>query len=210
MRLTYAIAISCYLLTGCAQRPNPVQWPEERLLGKGIPAFKAPIEPVEVKQNEPILNHDGDLTLQAAFTASLLHNPELKIFAWEIRVKEAQALQASMLVNPEIEVEIEDFAGSGSASGFDNSETTILFSQLIELGQKRQKRVRVGELNQDLAAWDYEAARLQVLTSVASTFIETLALQQQVEFGDSHSRAIPPIIYRNDTSTAPAGGETLE
>jgi cobalt-zinc-cadmium efflux system outer membrane protein len=78
-----------------------------------------------------------------------------------------------------MEVEVEEFGGTGDTSGFDTAESTLLFSQIVELGAKREKRTRVAELDQDLAAWDYEAARLTVLADTSRAFIEALALQKR-------------------------------
>jgi len=122
----------------------------------------------------------GELTLREAFAATLLNNPTLASRSWEVRVREARALQAGLMPNPELGVELEEFAGTGDTAGLDAAETTVLFSQLIELGQKRRKRTRVAALDQDLAAWDYESARVAVLAETASAFIETLALQKRL------------------------------
>ncbi len=119
----------------------------------------------------------GEITLAEVFAASLLNHPKLARYKWQVRVREAQTLQASFLPNPEIEFEVEEFFGSGASSGFDSMETTLLYSQLIELGQKRQKRITAVQLNQDLATWDYEAARVSVLAGVARVFTEILSLQ---------------------------------
>ena len=80
---------------------------------------------------------------------------------------------------PEIEIEVEEFGGSGDLSGFDSAETTVLFSQLIEFGQKRQKRLNTAQLNQELATWDYEAARVSVLADVSRAFSNLLLLQER-------------------------------
>jgi cobalt-zinc-cadmium efflux system outer membrane protein len=57
-----------------------------------------------------------------------------------------------------MQIEVENFAGSGEFQGFQSAEITIHLSQLIELAGKRGKRVRVAALERDLTAWDYEAA----------------------------------------------------
>ncbi len=121
----------------------------------------------------------GEITLADAFAASLLNHPKLARYEWQVRVREAQTLQAGFLPNPEFEIEVEEFFGSGDSSGFDSAETTLLYSQLIELGQKRQKRTTAIQLHQELATWDYEAARVSVLADVARVFTEILSLQER-------------------------------
>jgi cobalt-zinc-cadmium efflux system outer membrane protein len=97
-----------------------------------------------------------------------------------VRAREAKTLQASLLPNPEFEAELGEFGGSGDRSGFDGAEATIQLSQLIELGGKRAKRVRLAAIETDLAGWDYEATRLDVLADVSKTFVEVLAAQERL------------------------------
>jgi cobalt-zinc-cadmium efflux system outer membrane protein len=120
------------------------------------------------------------VTLTHAQALALLHNPRLAAFGWEVRAREAQILQAGLLPNPEVGVEVENFAGSGALRAFNGTEITILLSQLIELGGKRGKRVRVAALESTLAAWDYEATRIDVLTQVTQAFVEVLSAQERV------------------------------
>jgi len=53
-------------------------------------------------------------------------------------------------------------------------------SQLNELAGKRQKRTCVAALERDLVAWNYEAARLEVLAQVTQGFVEVLSAQQRL------------------------------
>jgi cobalt-zinc-cadmium efflux system outer membrane protein len=109
-----------------------------------------------------------------------MHNPELATFTWEVRAREARTLQAGLAPNPEIGVEFEDFAGTGDLRGIDGAEVTVALSQVIELAGKRQKRTRVAALERDLAAWDYETARLDVLTRVTQAFVGVLSAQERL------------------------------
>ncbi len=182
------IALSCLstvAIVGCGGAPRAVTWPEARPWGADLPSYRAPRHPIPTDEDaRAFAEPGGQLTQHDAFAAALLHNRDLATFAWDVRIREARALQASLPPNPEIELELEEFGGTGDASAFDAAETTALFSQLIELGQKRRKRTRLAELNQDLAAWEYETARVRVLTSVARAFIATLVLQQQTELAN--------------------------
>ncbi len=122
----------------------------------------------------------GVITLSQAIALSLIRNPQLRAFSWEVRAREAQTLQAGLPPNPEISFELEDFGGTGSVEGFDGTETTILLSQLIPLGGKLSKRRKVESLNTDLAQWDYETIRLNVLTQTALNYLNVLAAQDQL------------------------------
>ena len=123
----------------------------------------------------------GEVTLQHALALALLENPKLRSYSLEVRAAEARVLQAGLLPNPEIELGIGEFGGSGSRSGLKSTETTLQFSQLIELGRKRAKRRRVAIFEGELAGWDYESARLDVLAETTMAFIDLLAAQRRSE-----------------------------
>lgn len=122
----------------------------------------------------------GELTLRGALALALLHSDELASFAWSVRVAEADQLQASLTENPELETEFENFGGSGEFRGGDVLETTIFLGQLVELGGKRRKRMKLASLDSQLAGWDYEAQRLAVLTEVTKHYAALLASQRQL------------------------------
>ena len=135
-----------------------------------------------VKAPHPLPAGEGEniLTLRQALALALLQNPELAAFSWEVRAAEARTLQASLRPNPELGLEVENLAGSGAFQGVRSTQTTIRLSQLIELGGKRSRRLRVAALERDLTAWDYETKRLDVLTAVTQAFVEVLRAQERL------------------------------
>jgi len=120
------------------------------------------------------------MTLQQAQSLALMKNPGLAAFSLEIRAKEAQAVQAGFLPNPEIGFTIENFGGSRDLRGFQGTETTIQIGQMVEMGGKRLKRRYAATLERDLANWDYEAKRADVLSEVTKAFIEVLTAQERL------------------------------
>lgn len=125
------------------------------------------------------------VSLRSAVALALLHSPELAAFAWETRAREARVIQAGRLPNPVFGALVEDIGASPSASGAATAQnvqpqTTLQLSQLIELGGKRTARRDFAARTRDLAAWDYESARIQVLTRVTHDFIDVLAAQEMV------------------------------
>lgn len=123
----------------------------------------------------------GVLTLPEVIANVLLHNPELQAFSYEIRAREARALQEGLRPNPKLSITPQDFWGSGSLGGFNGMENTAMLSQVIELGGKRMKREKAASLKRDLAQWDYETRRMEVLTRVVQDFTDVLAGQERVK-----------------------------
>ncbi len=121
------------------------------------------------------------LTLWEALSLSLRHNPGLNAASWKIRAHDARAHRVGLLPNPKLRVSLEDFGGNGNHRGYNVAETTLMLSQLIELGGKRMKRRRLAGTERDLTIWDYEAERLQVAMTTMQAFIQVLADQARVE-----------------------------
>jgi cobalt-zinc-cadmium efflux system outer membrane protein len=158
-------------LAGLAQAP--ASYP----LGRELPAFEAPARPAGPAElpAEPT----GALRLADALAAALRRNPDLAADAYEVRAREAALVQAGAFQNPILSVEVEDFAGSGEFRGFDSAQTTVLLGQLIELGGKRAGRIGIATAARDLAAWDYEVRRIDVLVRTAAAFVDVLAAQER-------------------------------
>ncbi len=169
------------ILCGCASSPTDTNWPEPRPLGEKLPAYRASQDTETDGIKISILEPSEVLTLYQALALALMHNPDLAVFSLEVRAGEARVLQAGLLPNPELECELEDFAGKGERRDFEALQTTISLRQLIPLGGKISKQTKVASLERDLAAWDYEGKRLEVLTKVSVAFTEVLSAQEQLK-----------------------------
>ncbi len=124
-------------------------------------------------------NPTGAITLKQALALGLLQNPELAASFWAVRAAEARLIQEGLLPNPEIESSMENFGGSKDLSGFDGAETTIQIKQKIELGGKREKREQIAALGKNIAHWDYESKRLDVIADISKSFWDVLAAQEK-------------------------------
>jgi cobalt-zinc-cadmium efflux system outer membrane protein len=131
-----------------------------------------------------ITEPNGIITLRRALALTLMNNPELKVFSLETRAAQARELQAGLWPNPELEVEVEEAGGAGDRSGFDAAETTIQLSQLIELGDKSQKRKKVASFEKQLANLDYQNKRLVIFSEAAKAFILVLKAQEKLQLSN--------------------------
>jgi len=130
---------------------------------------------------DPVFNFGGNpVTLQKAIDLAIEHNPVLNASRWERRAMDGRVIQAGLLPNPEIEAETENFAGSGVYNGFDAAETKVELSQLIELGGKRAKRSVYATLGRDLAQWDVEVTRADVVARATLAFMNVLFAQERL------------------------------
>ncbi len=181
--LVLLFVFSAISLSGCMfnvhpnpKKPNPI---DNTLTS--TPSFR-PNETDQVSENAQ--ETTGVLTLGESLSLALMKNPALAAFSWEMKARDAARIQAALLPNPELNFEIENFAGSSPLQGVDQAETTISLGQLIELAGKRSKREQVASLNRDLAGWDYETLRLDLFTEVTKSFIEVLGDQKKVALSE--------------------------
>ena len=169
---------------------------EARPLGRDLAVYRPADTESGPAQPRAIDNPTGPISLRDALALALLQSPELATFAWEVRAREARILQAGRVPNPVISVLVEDVGRSTgfiSAGGSIQPQTTIQFSQVIELGGKRTARTSVAALTRDLAAWDFETARIDVLTRVTQAFLDVLASQEAVELAEETTRVVEQV-----------------
>jgi len=121
----------------------------------------------------------GRITIRDAVRRALTHNAAVKAAFYEMEAREGEAAQSSSRKNPELLLEVENFAGDKDKSGFDAAEETLGLAQTIELGDKRVKRLQAANLDTSLAGWDFETTRVRVATQTAQAFVDVLSSQQR-------------------------------
>ena len=122
----------------------------------------------------------GPLTFSEAISRALEHNPSLRVFAYRQRALGGRRDTAALRPAPELQLELQDLGGTGSARGFDRAEATLALSQVIELGGKREARVGVVNARQQAVAIQEKAQELDVLATVARRFFAIAAAAEQL------------------------------
>lgn len=128
----------------------------------------------------PFQEPAGDITLAQCLEWAARENPGLKALRFEIRAHEGWVEQAGLSPNPELGFEAENFLGTGEFQGVEGLEATIQVSQLIELGGKRGRRIRVAEAEREQAQIAYEQSRGDVLYETGAAFLSVLAAQERL------------------------------
>ncbi len=121
------------------------------------------------------------LTLRDALGAALNQHPDLRGFEFRYKAAAAVRDQASQRPAPELAISLDNFAGSGALSGFDETETTLSLSQVIELGGKRDARIAVADAGYAAMDTERKAAQLDVLAEVTRRFIDVAELEELVK-----------------------------
>lgn len=115
-----------------------------------------------------------NLNLATAIERTLLLSPRLQQFPYQQRALEAQKLQAGLPPNPQLQADLENVLGTGNSRGLAGAELTLSLSQLIEMGDKRQKRVDLVDAQSSQLQQQFERQRLDTLSDVTAKYLQAL------------------------------------
>ena len=180
------MALGLGFLSGCGEsvatdsRPGPA--PAASIVSS------EPAPTIEPAKPDEFVEPEGPLDLPEAMALSLLRHPELRMFSTDVRIAEARRLQAGLRPNPELEVEVENFGGTGPRGAFDGAESTVRLSQEIETAGKLAKRKQVATLDTQLADWDYRSKKLDILAQVRAAFVRAWIAQEQLTVAEDQVR----------------------
>lgn len=164
-------------------------------------AEQKPIRSSENTAESAVPEESGSLTLAKALALTLQGSPDLQSFSYTMRVAESRHIQAGLRPNPEISIAVEDVFGSGEYSGGRQAQTTLLLSQVIELGGKRSSRQELASAVQAQLQDEYEIKRVEVLSDVTDQFIRTVSEEQLLKLAkraeDLAQEALKNIEKRN-------------
>lgn len=121
------------------------------------------------------------LTLAEALARASATSPTLLVAHAEIAAAEGRARQAGFRPNPEIGLAVENFAGTGTFTGLDGTESTLSVGQRFELGGKRGARQRAAEAAIDTARLRLAVTRVDLLRDVRNAYAEAYADGRRVE-----------------------------
>ncbi len=124
------------------------------------------------------------LELPRVLSIAIEKNPALKAARGSCKARAGELIQAGLRPNPEFSIEVENFGGVGSRSGFRGTETTLKVSQLIELGSKRSARKLVASMERRLAEEEYRVTALAILAQVEQAFWAALAAQKRYRLSE--------------------------
>lgn len=137
---------------------------------------------VAAQRPEELPSHGGTgaLTLSQAVAEALARSPDLALAAPVLRAATARLEQAGLRPAPQLLLELEDFAGSGAFKGTESAQTTLALSQILELGDRRGRRVDAARAGLELLTVEQQARALDVLAEVSRRFIHVAADQDHL------------------------------
>ncbi|BCX51061.1 MULTISPECIES: TolC family protein [Comamonas] len=114
------------------------------------------------------------ISLQAALALAMEHNPGLRAAAQALAASEGALIQSRARSNPELAYSQED-------TRRETRSMTLQWNQSIEIGGKREARMKAAEHGRELARAELEAAQAGLRADVRTAFANVLAGQQRVQ-----------------------------
>jgi cobalt-zinc-cadmium efflux system outer membrane protein len=128
--------------------------------------------------------HAPSITLQEAVSRALANNPSIKASRIDADIEQARRDALALGTPYKLQAGIENFAGSGTTSGFDVSETTLQLSKTLELGKKRQHRTELGNAQLGLAQLEISIGKLELVAEVSRRYVALLRQQEQIDLSE--------------------------
>ncbi len=154
----------------------------------------------------PIFASETPLTLSKAIEKTLSNNPQLKQF--ELKKKQLSTSQEVGKLRPalNLDLEVENFEGSGNFEGFDSAEQVLALSSVIEMGGKRRSRVKVAESLIEQFDLDQELQTIDLLGNLTRLFISTISISEKIILAEQsvrlHTKLLQTVQNRVDKGIA--------
>lgn len=116
------------------------------------------------------------ISLEQALRLTVERNPELVAFGHQLIAQQGRVQQSSLAPNPTLDVEIENFAGTGPLKGLDGPETTVSLQWVLERG-KRNGRTEVSNAEMSLLQADALVRRVDEAAETAHLYLNCLEYQ---------------------------------
>ena len=98
----------------------------------------------------------------------------------EVAAAEARIVQAGYRDNPELSLEVENFAGTGELRGVRSLETTLAVNQRLDLGGRRSARLGSARAALDAQKLRLAIARADLALSVREQFARAVAAREKL------------------------------
>ena len=147
------------------------------------------------------------LTMNEAVDRAVAGSPALGAERAAFSAAEQQAQLDGLAPPMTVGGEMENFAGTGEFSGFDDTEFTLRVGKTFELGGKREARAALGATKVALQGNDFERRRLDVATRAKHRFLDVLAQQARLTLAEQESalarETLEAVAYRVKRGASP-------
>lgn len=155
--------------------------------GPPAPPAAASDLPLLVPREAPL---PATLTLEQALEEAEARSPAIIAARAAVEAAEGRLRQAGFRTNPEVSVEVENFAGTGALSGLRRTESTVALNQRLDLGGRRPARVGVARAELTAQQLRLSIARADLAQGVREQFARAVAARERLQLAqESEARA---------------------
>ena len=151
----------------------------------GTPASSSPVGPPAPVQLPAVAPRTGplpaQLTLPQALEEAAARSPAVVAAEREVSAAEARLRQAGYRNNPELSVEVENFAGTGALRGLRSTEITTAVNQRLDLGGRRTARVGVARAEVRVQQLRLAIARADLARTVREQFARAGSARERLD-----------------------------
>lgn len=120
------------------------------------------------------------LTLAQALDEASARSPAVVAAEADVAAAEARIRQAGYRSNPEVSLELENFAGTGELRGVRALEATLAVNQRLDLGGRRSSRVEAARAELTVQQLRLAIARADLAQSVREQFARAVASREKL------------------------------
>lgn len=180
--VTVAAGVAAVSLTLAAPLPAQVGNPATPQVGRPMSGpLMAPPAPAEILPAVPRTGPlPADLNLVQLLEEAGARSPAVIAAERDVAAAEARVRQAGYRNNPELSVEVENFAGTGALKGLQSTEITAALNQRLDLGGRRGARVAVARAELAVQKLRLAIARADLAQSVRRQFAVAVAARERL------------------------------
>lgn len=119
------------------------------------------------------------LSLDQAVQLTLEQHPQLGVFVHRREAYQGLIEQVGVGARPTIDLTVEDFAGGDNASGFDNAQSTLSISWVVQ-GERVDQRIQAAQITAGQVDIQQQITALDLSAQTARLFIQTLVEEQRL------------------------------
>lgn len=179
------VATATYVAVAVAGMASPagaqVGNPATPTVGRPVTSQAGPPSPVHsvtaVPRSGPL---PLSMTLVQALDEAAARSPAIVAAEADVAAAEARIRQAGYRENPEVSLEVENFAGTGELKGFRSTETTLAVNQRLDLAGRRSARVNSARAELEVQKLRLAIARADLSQSVREQFARAVAARDKL------------------------------
>lgn len=205
-------------------KPRPIQWTLLGIVAFGL-LLVTPVHAQEADnigsycayidtryQEQDSRKSGGSSTdgLCSLIALALRTNPELQAAQLEFESLDGRVLQASLRPNPSIDTEVDRGIGSKAEDSPQETEMTVVLTQPIELGSKRERREKVAQSEKDLAQAKLVIQRADLIHNIKTSYIEALAAKETLTLADRRKTIADESVAAAKRRASAGGGSAVE